>query len=234
MHNLQCINEISMRILLIGNNDQVTEFQQKFGNTHEYLLADNGLLDDQSLSDQELIVDFSIDESPENLEWYKNIEGLPVLVNIPKTSLSELVYFSEGVECCLFGFNGLPTFVDREVLEVSLYRKDDQPILEKLCEDLGTNHLIVDDRVGMVTPRVIFMIINEAYFTVQEGTAQKEDIDQGMKLGTNYPFGPFEWSQRIGLQHVYELLEAVYEDTKDERYKICPLLKKEYLKLSLS
>ena len=73
------------------------------------------------------------------------------------------------------------------------------------------------------------MIINEAYFTVQEGTATREDIDLGMRLGTAYPKGPFAWSQEIGLDHVYETLEAMYEDTKDERYKICPMLKTEYL-----
>jgi len=73
------------------------------------------------------------------------------------------------------------------------------------------------------------MIINEAYYAVLEGTATREDVDLAMKLGLNYPFGPFEWSNRIGVKHVYELLEAVYEDTRDERYKICPLLKKEYL-----
>jgi 3-hydroxybutyryl-CoA dehydrogenase len=73
------------------------------------------------------------------------------------------------------------------------------------------------------------MIINEAYYTVQEGTATRADIDLAMKLGTNYPYGPFEWCERIGLEHVYHLLEAVYDDTKDERYKIAPLLKKEYL-----
>ena len=73
------------------------------------------------------------------------------------------------------------------------------------------------------------MIINEAFYTVQEGTASKEDIDQGMRLGTNYPFGPFEWAQKIGIADVYETLEAIYEDTKEERYKICPLLKKAYL-----
>lgn len=89
--------------------------------------------------------------------------------------------------------------------------------------------MIVDDRVGMVTPRVISMIINEAYYVVQEGTASREDIDLAMKSGTNYPYGPFEWIRRIGIKHIYEVLEAVYEDTKDERYKICPLLKKEYL-----
>jgi 3-hydroxybutyryl-CoA dehydrogenase len=51
-----------------------------------------------------------------------------------------------------------------------------------------------------------------------------------MKLGTAYPKGPFEWSQEIGLDHVYETLDALYQDTKDERYKIASLLKTEYLK----
>lgn len=74
------------------------------------------------------------------------------------------------------------------------------------------------------------MIINEAYFTVQEGTASKTDIDLGMKLGTAYPKGPFEWCEEIGIANVYETLAALYEDTGDERYKICPMLKTEYLK----
>jgi 3-hydroxybutyryl-CoA dehydrogenase len=78
------------------------------------------------------------------------------------------------------------------------------------------------------------MIINEAYYTVQEGTACRTDIDLGMKLGTAYPKGPFEWSEEIGIDHVYETLEALYQDTKDERYKICPLLKTEYLQSFIS
>ena len=94
----------------------------------------------------------------------------------------------------------------------------------------GIDYLSVEDRVGMVKPRVIFMIINEACYTLQEGTATIEDIDMAMKLGTNYPFGPFEWCDRIGVTSVFETLAAMYEDTKDERYKICPLLKTKYLK----
>jgi len=82
----------------------------------------------------------------------------------------------------------------------------------------------------MVTPRIIFMIINEACYTLQERTATIQDIDLGMKLGTNYPLGPFEWADKIGIKNVYETLLAVYEDTKDERYKICSLLKTMYLK----
>lgn len=81
----------------------------------------------------------------------------------------------------------------------------------------------------MVTPRILMMIINEAYYTVQEGTAGKLDIDTAMKLGTAYPHGPFEWLQQIGIRDVYEVLDALYQDTREERYKICPLLKTEYL-----
>lgn len=110
-----------------------------------------------------------------------------------------------------------------------MLRQDQESRLITTCKELGTGFQIVDDRVGLVTPRIICMIINEAYYTVQEGTAGKEDIDLAMKLGTNYPFGPFEWCQKIGVKNVYELLAAIYNDTKDERYKICPQLKKEYL-----
>ena len=75
-----------------------------------------------------------------------------------------------------------------------------------------------------------FMIINEACYTLQEGTATIPDIDLGMKLGTSFPKGPFEWANLIGVSEVYHTLKAIYEDTKDERYKICPLLKTKHLK----
>jgi 3-hydroxybutyryl-CoA dehydrogenase len=129
----------------------------------------------------------------------------------------------------VFGFNGLPGMLNRTIFEVSVLRPEHTATLKDWCEKLKTDYSVVDDRVGLVTPRVIAMIINEAYYTVQEGTASRADIDLAMKLGTNYPHGPFEWCQKIGIRHIYELLDAVYQDTKDERYKICPLLKKEYL-----
>ena len=95
---------------------------------------------------------------------------------------------------------------------------------------LGYQPEYVQSRVGFITPRIICMIINEAYYTVQEGTASKNDIDIAMKLGTNYPKGPFEFCTEFGIKQVYLLLEALYQDTHDERYKICSLLKTEYLK----
>ena len=179
----------------------------------------------------DVIFDFIIDRHPEQMEVYRDHPKVIAFLNTPKTSLLKLVAdFPGQISCTLFGFNGLPTFLNREIVEATVWRDQDKEKLQTICRQLQTKYLVVDDRVGMVTPRVIFMIINEAYYTFHEGTASREDIDHGMKLGTNYPFGPFEWSEKVGLNHVYELLSAVYEDTKDERYKICPLLKKEYLR----
>jgi 3-hydroxybutyryl-CoA dehydrogenase len=128
------------------------------------------------------------------------------------------------------GINALPTFLERTTLECTNPYKLAGKSLKELADLLGYPNIeVVGSRVGLITPRVICMIINEAYYTVQEGTANREDINQAMRLGTNYPKGPFEWCDAMGLQNVYEVLEAMYNDTKDERYKICSLLKQEYL-----
>lgn len=217
-----------MKVLVLGDNNNLAEFRKKFSGLQytEYRTLDSFSMDPH---DDYVIFDFFLEENPENLELYASNENLTIFGNVVKSSLAELVYYSEGVRCKLFGFNGLPTFVNRDILEVSLLNERNLKTLERVCRDIDTPFRIVDDRVGMVTPRIICMIINEAYYMLQEGIAVMEDIDQAMKLGTNYPMGPFEWSKKIGINHIFELLEALYEDTHDERYKVCPLIKKEYL-----
>ena len=68
-------------------------------------------------------------------------------------------------------------------------------------------------------------IINEAYLSLEEEVSTKEEIDTAMKLGTNYPFGPFEWAVRIGIERIYELLKEMA--VKDKHYEPAALLKKE-------
>ena len=85
----------------------------------------------------------------------------------------------------------------------------------------------VPDVKGFISPRVVSMIINEAYFTLEENVSTKEEIDVAMKLGTNYPYGPFEWGEKIGLQKVYELLALL--SNNNTRYEPAALLKKEAL-----
>lgn len=219
-----------MKILVIGEDRHFEECRQKIG-AHELTHRADHEEGESLLNDHDLVFDFLIDTQPQSFSMYIG-KKITAFLSTVRITLMELAKKADGpMACTVFGFNGFPTMFNREFLEVSLLKSDDQALLEKLCHDLETSYLVVDDRVAMVTPRVVCMVINEAYYTVQEGTATREDIDLAMKLGTNYPFGPFEWCELIGLKHVYELLESLYHDTKDERYKISALMKKEYLAL---
>jgi len=219
-----------MKILIIGEDTHLKEFESKFGTNHDCTLVGEHRDAGKFLNTHELTFDFIIDEEPDAFDIYLD-RHCTVFLNTCMISLAELSHMAGNkLASTVFGFNGLPTFVNRNVLEASLLNKNDEPRLKEICTRLNTEVIIVEDRVGLVTPRVISMIINEAFYTVQEGTASREDIDLAMKLGTNYPYGPFEWCERIGIKHIYELLDAIYEDTRDERYKVCPLLKTEYLR----
>ena len=66
------------------------------------------------------------------------------------------------------------------------------------------------------------MIINEAYFTVEDHVSTKAEIDTAMKLGTNYPYGPFEWAELIGTANILALLQKL--NTTDSRYQPAVLL----------
>lgn len=215
-----------MKIAIVGTSVEFEEFSQKFGKTHECIHFEDYQFLNQT-GDIEVIFDFSISDNPENYSNYESGVDIPIFLNTVKMTLAELaIYYQFNEEMC-YGFNGLPTFVNRDIIEVSTLSEKPNT---KIFEQLATDFQFVDDRVGMVTPRIICMIINEAFYTIQEGTASKEDIDLGMKLGTNYPMGPFEWSEKLGVANVYELLEALHEDTKEERYKISAALKQAYLK----
>lgn len=215
-----------MNIAVIGKEQEFEEFKHKFGTHHQCQRYQNHEFLHEDI-EFDTLFDFTISDNPEHFSYYEGSLNKTIFLNTVKMSLVELAVYYAFDEQRIFGFNGLPTFIDRDILEVtSLVENPDKEIFNTL----STAYQLVEDRVGMVTPRIICMIINEAFYTVQEGTATEEDIDLGMKLGTNYPMGPFEWCEKISVTHVYELLEALYNDTKEERYKIAAALRNAYLK----
>jgi len=174
----------------------------------------------------DIIFDLNFDENTDRIDLYRNLnKNVLLCLSVVKIQMENILPNTLWEQT--IGINALPTFLNRNSLE---YCCTENVSIEKL-QNLGWQFFHkVNSRVGMLTPRVICMIINEAYFTLQEGTANREDIDKGMKLGTAYPFGPFEWCEKIGIKNVYEILSALSNDTADDRYKICSLLKTEYLK----
>ena len=214
--------------MVVASEAQWYEFEDKFGEGTATWVGDQ-IPDGSVLAEAQVVFDFVSSEDPTEVEVYQDYPDLLVMIDAPKISLAGIKFFLDELEFTLVGFNGLPGMLNRPLLEVSLMDDGDFVRVEKFMKALGADFRVVEDRVGMVTPRIVCMIINEAFYTVQEGTATEEDIDQGMRLGTNYPKGPFEWCDELGIENVYEVLEAIYDDTKDERYKICPLLKRRYL-----
>jgi 3-hydroxybutyryl-CoA dehydrogenase len=112
--------------------------------------------------------------------------------------------------------NGWPGFLERTIHELAVLKE--QPVdqltkvrdqLTRLYEKLGREYRLVPDTPGMISARILATVINEAYFTWEEEVSTREEIDIAMKLGTNYPLGPFEWGRRIGLGKVADLLTVL-------------------------
>jgi 3-hydroxybutyryl-CoA dehydrogenase len=98
-------------------------------------------------------------------------------------------------------------------------------ILE-LARALGKTPVEVNDYPGFVSNRVLMPMINEAIFTVYEGVATPEAVDQVMKLGMNHPMGPLTLADFIGLDVCLAILEVLHDGFGDPKYRPCPLLKR--------
>lgn len=116
-------------------------------------------------------------------------------------------------------FNGWDGFLSQTSLEIA---GNDEAVTKavELLEAAGLPTVVSADELGMIGPRVVAMIINEAYFALAENISTKEEINTAMKLGTNYPYGPFEWCELIGFQKVSTLLHNLAKT--DERYSLAP------------
>lgn len=192
---------------------------------------DEYYIEDLELEKFDVVFDLSLDDHPTNLDYYADHENLTVVGCSVKRSLAQIVYeMAIEPDCKLIGINALPTFINRPRFELSLLEEEDTAVVKALMEEFGREFELVDDRVGMVTPRIICMIINEACFVLKEGTAGIPDVDRAMKLGTNYPNGPFEWADKIGIHNVFDVVQAMRDDTGEEKYKMAPLLKQYYLR----
>lgn len=141
----------------------------------------------------------------------------PVFINSVVQTLAEL-----HASANIYRINGWATFLKRSVWEIAGNTNEN---ISALFETLNIKLIPVKDEAGFVSARVIAMIINEAFFAVEDNVSTKAEIDTAMKLGTNYPYGPFEWVTIIGTNHVLALLQKL--SLRDGRYKPANLLIKE-------
>jgi 3-hydroxybutyryl-CoA dehydrogenase len=170
----------------------------------------------------ECYIDLLFQPTAERINRLQRLQPAMIIVNSVITTLNML---PEN----FIRINGWPTFLKRPVVDSSSGNDELKTQAEKIFAAFNKTTEWVPDVPGFITARVISMIINEAWFTLGEKVSAKEEIDIAMKLGTNYPYGPFEWGEKIGLQKVVELLTTL--SISHSRYVPAILLKKEALQI---
>jgi 3-hydroxybutyryl-CoA dehydrogenase len=200
-----------MILAVLANDLQKEEIAvSPFFRKHEVLYSENLSLWSNHIADA--FMDLCFENSPERVEMLAKLLPKPVFVHSVTDTL-------ESVHPNLIRMNGWPGFLKGNCVEASA----NEEIKIKAGQLLGEELVFVKDSPGFVSARILAMIINEAYFTWEAGTSTKEEIDIAMKLGTGYPFGPFEWGEKIGLNRITELLKRLSID--DTVYEIAgPLI----------
>jgi 3-hydroxybutyryl-CoA dehydrogenase len=87
----------------------------------------------------------------------------------------------------------------------------------------------VGDAPGLVLGRIVAQLVNEAAFAIGEGVGSARDVDTGLELGLSHPRGPVAWSEALGLPHVLAILDGLWDERREERYRAAPLLRRAVL-----
>jgi len=123
-------------------------------------------------------------------------------------------------------FNPVPVMKLVELIKSITTSDEAFEKVESLVKELGKSPVEVNEAPGFVVNRILVPMINEAAFLLNEGVASAEDIDTAMKLGANHPIGPLALGDMIGLDVCLAIMETLYEEFGDSKYRPCPLLKK--------
>lgn len=160
------------------------------------------------------------EQDTDTLNWLKQLTVPVCIVNSVIATTSDL-----GEE--FIRINAWPGFMGRTKAEMASAAGKNPQEAVSVMQFLGRETEWVADCCGMLTPRVVASIINEAYFAMEDEVSTATEIDTAMKMGTNYPYGPFEWGKMIGLKRIFNLLENLA--TNQKRYTPSSLLKNEAL-----
>jgi 3-hydroxybutyryl-CoA dehydrogenase len=152
---------------------------------------------------------------------------LPVFVQCADMTIAELASQADEPER-LVGFDGLFFAGGRAVTLVAdpSLGDDYRARAEDTMRALGKIPIWVKDSPGLVLPRIVLQLVNEAAFAALEGVADADTIDLAMRLGVNYPKGPLAWGREFGYSKVLAVLEHLYGEYREGRYRACVLLRR--------
>ncbi|MCH7659281.1 MAG: 3-hydroxybutyryl-CoA dehydrogenase [Euryarchaeota archaeon] len=184
------------------------------------------------LADCDLVIEAALEEMEIKQEIFADLEEITPRKTILATNTSTLsittIASATDREEQVIGLHFMNPVPIMEGVEVVVGEKTSEDVVEiahALSEELGKTTWESDDKPGFVTNRILMPWINEGIRAFDEGVATKEDIDNGMELGTNVPMGPLTLADHIGLDICLNASRTLYEELGD-RYKPAYLLKR--------
>ncbi len=207
-----------MNIVVLGNEDAKNELLAQCQNDSVHIIQIKEVAEFLNHTEADAYFDLQFEMNAERIDVLKKFSAKPIFINAVPITILE-------TDASFIRVNGWPTFLKKELFEAACLNESLKIEAENIFNALDKTIEWTPDVKGFISARVVSMIINEAYFALEEKVSTKKEIDTAMKLGTNYPYGPFEWGELIGLKNIYELLNELSKT--DGRYTPAEVLKKE-------
>lgn len=185
-----------MKLIIVANESQEQELKTTGfaeGISISYVRSFHELY-----AEPDVVIDLLFENTEERVKALKKYLPKPVLINAITDTLAE-------IQEPFIRINAWRGFLGKPIKEI-VVSETQLPMVQQLFTQLNWSYRLVPDVNGMISPRIIALIVNEAWITFDDGISSKEEIDIAMKLGTNYPFGPFEWGNYIGMTNIKSLI----------------------------
>jgi 3-hydroxybutyryl-CoA dehydrogenase len=184
-------------------------------------------------ADADLVIEVIVEDLEVKLRVLKELDGLLkkeaiIASNTSALSISALAAVTSRPEKVIgmHFFNPVPVMQLVEIIKGSATSEETGAAVRTMVEKLGKTAVAVNESPGFIVNRMLIPMINEAAFLLAEGVASAEDIDTAMKLGANHPMGPLALADLVGIDVCLAIMETLYAEFGDSKYRPCPLLRK--------